>query len=195
MKKRRFFLIAVTVFLLGGILIFSCKKSNTEDPNLTYIKNFYGVNIVHSFICLDPTNDTKSLQVDLVWDEKGVATYTTKEITRDTIIEHNSIIFMPQSEFNSIDGTIKPTKSVKTIFLTWSNGNLEPIDNLNCGTGYWDCNSCTSGPVHTIAVYNSTTQLIGTATICGNSYPYCYPYWHCTGNNTSEPVFIGWQSF
>lgn len=187
MKKRRFFLIAVTVFLLGGILIFSCKKSNTEDPNLTYIKNFYGVNIVHSFICLDPTNDTKSLQVDLVWDEKGVATYTTKEITRDTVVEHNARLFMPSSEFDVLKGIIAPTKMVKTTFLMFSNGQLEPVSDINGCHPYYTC-SCGATPD---AKYeNGVFQFW----YCGScNAPYYLIYHSCDGSSQAPPL-IGWQT-
>lgn len=184
MKKIKLFSFTAIVLLLSGILIFSCKKSSTEDPNLTYIKNFYGVNKVHSFICANPNNDTKSLKIDLVWDKNGVATYTVTDIQKDST-EHNSRIFMPSSEFDAKTGALKATKNVKTIMLEFIDGNLEPVDNLNCVNGYWGCKTC--GGQFPYVVTTTTGQWV----MCTST---CAAEWHCNGVGIGYPVAIGYQT-
>lgn len=191
MKKIKLLSIAVLAFLAISIIILSCKK-DTEDPNLTYIKDFYGVNVVHSFVCLNPTNDSKSLRVDLVWDEMGVATYTTTDIPRDTAGEHNSRLFMPASEFNSEDGTVTPTKPVKMFMLVFENGSIEVLENYTCnGIWTWTCSNCGYG----LGDGRIITQGLNSWVVCGIQYPYCYAHWYCKNTAKEYDVMIGWQSF
>ncbi len=195
MKKIKLLSIAVLAFLTISIITLSCKK-DTEDPNLTYIKDFYGVNVVHSFVCLNPTNDSKSLRVDLVWDEMGVATYTTTDIPRDTAGEHNSRLFMPASEFNSEDGTVTPTKPVKMFMLVFENGSIEVLENYTCnGIWTWTCSnsSCGSGGFLIIQGLNSWVECRDPAN--PSIATGCPATWYC--DNTGklyDDYFIGWQA-
>lgn len=195
MKKVKLISVAALALLLTAVMFFSCKEDEAEDPNLTYIKDFYGVNVVHSFVCLNPTNDTKSLQVDLVWDEKGVATYTTTDIPRDTASEHNSRIFMPASEFNATDGTITPTKSVKTFMLILDGGTIEPVDNYNCnGVWAWTCSFCNpaAGGIVITQGSNMWVECRVFPTIPLN--PTCHAHWYCSSTGKETEIIIGWQS-
>ena len=188
MKK---IIIAISVCVSLIFAFSSCRKA-AADPTLSYIKDFYGVNIKHSFICLNPTDNQKSLQVDLVWDEKGVATYTTKEIPRDTVNEHNSRLFMPASEFDQKDGTVIPTKPVRTLMLVYNNGAPEVVENYNCnGIWTWTCSNCGygDGDAHVI------TQGLNSWVVCGiSTNPYCYAHWYCQEIAKEYNVIIGWQS-